>query len=110
MVKNLSRWLCLFALGMFVALPAAYAQNASTLGESAIQPSGIPECDSYFVQIEACIKTQIPASEYAELVAGLNEASRAFAAAPDKSVVAQQCTQALQQAKDEYAAKGCTFN
>lgn len=87
------------------------AMSAVAQQPTGAQPlsTGIIACDVYLNQVEACMKTQIPANEYAELEEGLAQARQTFSEATDKEAMARQCTQALQAVKAEYTNKGCTF-
>lgn len=90
-----------------LTLPAsAVAQTPSARS----QTSGVLVCDTYLAQIEVCMKTQIPPENYADLEDGLETARRAILYSDDKDAVAQACREAIEEARRDYASKGCTFN
>lgn len=129
MNKVVRKSLCLWAL---LLAPLAFAQSSSSsidyvlpevrLSEPGgfneyeipqITSTGIAECDLFLTQVEACMKTQIPPQEYADLEKGLNESRLAIMETMDvidHGQVAQHCIGALEELKREYAPRGCVFN
>lgn len=92
------------------ATPAANtsANTTASTGEKI----GVPECDEYITKVEACL-AKAPASAQATIKSSMDTmrtAWRTAAANPQgKAALATGCKTALEQAKTQYSAYGCSW-
>jgi hypothetical protein len=74
---------------------------------------GVPECDRYLKNYQACLDGKIPEASRAGLKMSLDQARTAWkqtAATPEgKAALVQMCTQAEATAKQALAPYGCTW-
>lgn len=92
------------------ATPADAAAPAATPAAASV---GVAECDDYLNKVNACLSEKVPEAQRAALQAGFDQSRSAWtqaASAPGgKEAMATACKTALEQAKAQFAAYGCTL-
>ena len=93
------------------ATPAAASTPASTTASTG-EKIGVAECDEYIAKVEACL-AKVPAAGQPAVKSSLDamrSSWKAAAATPQgKAGLAAGCKAALDQAKTNYAAYGCSW-
>jgi pectate lyase len=88
------------------------AANTNTTTASTGDKIGVPECDEYITKVEACL-AKAPAAAQASIKSSMDTmrtAWRTAAANPQgKAALATGCKTALEQAKTQYSAYGCSW-
>lgn len=73
-----------------------------------IEQTGVPVCDSYFAQLQTCLKGQVPADSYAEVIHAINTAKQELLYLEYQDAV-EVCRLGFERASQEFAGK-CSFN
>jgi len=93
------------------ATPAANTSTTNTTASTG-DKIGVPECDEYITKVEACL-AKAPAAAQPTIKSSMNTMRTAWktaAANPQgKAALATGCKTALEQAKTQYAAYGCSW-
>ncbi|CAK7031477.1 hypothetical protein [Saezia sanguinis] len=87
------------------AEPAAPAEEPAATADS----TGVAECDEYLEKVLACYEQHIPAGQREAMVSGLDQVKAGWAQIEDKSALAEACKQAMDAAKQQFGAMGCSF-
>lgn len=85
--------------------PAAPAAEPAATADS----TGVAECDEYLEKVLACYEQHIPAGQREAMVSGLDQVKAGWAQIEDKSALAEACKQAMDAAKQQFGAMGCSF-
>ena len=90
------------------------ANTANTAGATASGDKiGVPECDDFIAKYEACVNSKVPETARSMVKANLDAMRTAWkqaAANPQgKAALATGCKTALEQAKTQYSAYGCSW-
>lgn len=93
------------AVTALVGATPALAQNAT--------PIGVPECDQFLQRYDACLNSNVPEAQRAQVRASLDQmraAWRQAAQSPQaRAALEAQCTQIGQQMAQSMAAYSCRF-
>lgn len=76
---------------------------------AAVAETGVAECDEYLNKVMACIKDKVPEAQRKMIEDGIKQSKASWAAVPDKTQLAATCKQAMDQAKTQFGAMGCSF-
>lgn len=94
----------LAAVALVVAGPAL-AQNAA--------PIGVAECDQFLQRYDACLNTNVPEAQRAQVSATVDQMRAAWRQAAQnpqaRAALGSQCTQMGQQMTQSMAAYNCRF-
>ena len=60
-------------------------------------------------KVLACYEQHIPAGQREAMVSGLDQVKAGWAQIEDKSALAEACKQAMDAAKQQFGAMGCSF-
>ncbi|GAB3089586.1 hypothetical protein [Lysobacter terrae] len=98
------------AVNTAAAAPAAEAAVATSADTGSVNAdTGIPECDDYLTKMYACVADKMPAEQRDMWKRSIEESRAGWAATSDKSSLAAGCKAAMDQAKENFAAMGCSF-
>jgi predicted lipid-binding transport protein (Tim44 family) len=91
------------------AAPAAEPAAAAAEPAATADSTGVAECDEYLEKVLACYEQHIPAGQREAMVSGLDQVKAGWAQIEDKSALAEACKQAMDAAKQQFGAMGCSF-
>ena len=91
------------------AEPAAPAEEPAAEPAATADSTGVAECDDYLEKVLACYEQHIPAGQREAMVSGLDQVKAGWAQIEDKSALAEACKQAMDAAKQQFGAMGCSF-
>ncbi|RUS65474.1 hypothetical protein CUZ56_02931 [Saezia sanguinis] len=91
------------------AEPAAPAEEPAAEPAATADSTGVAECDEYLEKVLACYEQHIPAGQREAMVSGLDQVKAGWAQIEDKSALAEACKQAMDAAKQQFGAMGCSF-
>ena len=102
----------LFATAAILCLLSACSAEGS--GNTDDGTIGVLQCDEYLTKVAACIDTQVPEAQRAELRASVEQSRLGWKAATtattrDRDALPTACSIAHDQAKEELAPFGCTL-
>lgn len=91
------------------AEPAAPAEEPAAEPAATADSTGVAECDEYLEKVLACYEQHIPAGQREAMVSGLDQVKAGWAQIEDKAALAEACKQAMDAAKQQFGAMGCSF-
>lgn len=91
------------------AEPAAPAEEPAAEPAATADSTGVAECDEYLEKVLACYEQHIPAGQREAMVSGLDQVKAGWAQVEDKAALAEVCKQAMDAAKQQFGAMGCSF-
>lgn len=88
---------------------AATAEAPAATATAGVAETGVPECDDYLNKVMACIKDKVPEAQRKMMEDGIKQSKASWASITDKTQMAATCKQAMDQAKTQFGAMGCSM-